>query len=61
MCNVIKMGKTQSLPLQSLQTKKSSRVCKPLSLNTTEAEHGLPWWLRGKEPTCQCRRRRMDA
>ena len=22
--------------------------------------YGLPWWLRGKEPTCQCRRRRFD-
>ena len=21
---------------------------------------GLPWWLSGKEPTCQCRRRRFD-
>ena len=21
---------------------------------------GLPWWLRGKESACQCRRRRSD-
>ena len=21
---------------------------------------GLPWWLSGKEPTCQCRRRGFD-
>ena len=21
---------------------------------------GLPWWLSGKEPTCQCRRHRLD-
>ena len=21
---------------------------------------GLPWWLSGKEPTCQCRRHRFD-
>ena len=22
--------------------------------------YGLPWWLSGKEPTCQCRRHRGD-
>ena len=22
--------------------------------------YGLPWWLSGKEPTCQCRRHRFD-
>ena len=22
---------------------------------------GLPWWLSGKEPTCQCRRRGFDS
>ena len=21
---------------------------------------GLPWWLSGKEPTCQCRKFRLD-
>ena len=24
-------------------------------LNPSEKEAGLPWWLSGKEPTCQCR------
>ena len=23
-------------------------------------EYGLPWWLSGKEPTCQCRRPGFD-
>ena len=25
-----------------------------------EGESGLPWWLRGKGSTCQCRRLRFD-
>jgi len=23
-------------------------------------KEGLPWWLSGKEPTCQCRRSELD-
>ena len=23
-------------------------------------KEGLPWWLSGKEPVCQCRRHRLD-
>ena len=26
----------------------------------TNYNFGLPWWLSGKEPTCQCRRRGFD-
>ena len=28
-------------------------------LKIVSAIYGLPWWLSGKEPTCQCRRRRF--
>jgi len=24
-------------------------------------DFGLPWWLRGKESACHCRRRRLDS
>ena len=49
-------------------------LCKPFSLNgldplmlcdlycihcTCDTGYGLPWWLSGKESTCQCRRRRL--
>ena len=29
-------------------------------LGTPILRYGLPWWLRGKESTCQCRRRGFD-
>ena len=29
-------------------------------LGTPIPQYGLPWWLRGKESTCQCRRRGFD-
>ena len=28
--------------------------------NSTQLYSGLPWWLSGKESTCQCRRHRFD-
>ena len=29
-------------------------------LQKNKKKGGLPWWLSGKESTCQCRRRRFD-
>ena len=29
---------------------------KPIFLRKSIRIHGLPWWLSGKKPTCQCRR-----
>ena len=29
-------------------------------LGITELHKGLPWWLSGKESTCQCRRNGLD-
>ena len=29
-------------------------------MNHIQQKHGLPWWLSGKECTCQCRRHRFD-
>ena len=31
-----------------------------LSCLKTRHTHGLLWWLSGKEPACQCRRRKFD-
>ena len=27
----------------------------------SERSHGLPWWLSGKEPTCQCKMQEMQV
>ena len=31
-----------------------------LSVQTKNHKIGLPWWLSGKAPACQCRRHRLD-
>jgi len=32
-----------------------------LGLSAVTQNRGLPWWLSGKEPACQWRRRRLDS
>ena len=41
---------------------KVKAILKPPSQNSVELQRlvGLPWWLSGKESTCQCRRCRFD-
>ena len=48
-----KTKKSTSSLLITIQPKKDALKIKRLT-------GGLPWWLSGKESTCQCRRHRFD-